>query len=189
MAIPVCSFETIPMNNQIFIITGTQGSGKTTFLSKLITYLNAEGISIGGFIAHGFWKDNIRDCFELEDLQTGKKIILSQTKPIDGWEKFRRFYFNPEGFGFGEKILSPDNLINTKLIAIDEIGPFELQGKGWRKAIDKLLKETTIPMIWVCRESILKELIAEFDLQNYHMYFISKETPENLTRSIISKLK
>ena len=187
MAIPVCSFETIPMNNQIFIIAGTQGSGKTTFLSQLITLLKAE-LLVGGFIAHGFWKDNIRDGFELEDLQTGKKVVLSQTEPIEGWEKFRRFYFNPEGFEFGEKALSPDNLINTELITIDEIGPFELEGNGWRKVIDILCEESNKPMIWVCRESILKDIITEFNLKSYWIYNISKESPENLSRIIIKKL-
>ena len=176
------------MNNQIFIITGTQGSGKTTFLSELMTYLKAEGISIGGFIAHGFWKDNIRNGFELENLQTGEKVVLSQAKPVEGWEKFRRFYFNPDSFEFGEKLLSPDNLINTELIAIDEIGPFELQGNGWRKAIDKLLEDTNTPMIWVCRKSILTEIVAEFNLKSYHIFNISKENPEVLAREIISQL-
>lgn len=176
------------MDNRIFIITGTQGSGKTTFLSELINHLKVRDISIGGFIAHGFWKENIRDGFELEDLQTGEKIVLSQTEPIEGWEKFRRFYFNPDGFEFGEKILSPDNRINTELIAIDEIGPFELQGKGWRKAIDILLEKTNTSMIWVCREGILTKIVAEFNLKSYHIFNTSQENPEVLAREIISQL-
>ena len=176
------------MKYKIIIITGEQGSGKTTFLSKLIKHLKAEGISIGGFIAHGFWKDNIRHKFELEDLQTGDRILLSQTEPVEGWEKFSRFYFNPEGFEFGGKILLPERLKNTDLVVIDEIGPFELLGNGWRKAIDKLFKKTNKPMIWVCRKSILKELVAEFDLQSYRIYNISEETPENLSPIIVKKL-
>ena len=176
------------MNNSIFIITGPQGSGKTTFLVRLVRLLKKEGVAVGGFVAHGFWKDDRRNRFELEDLQNGKKTILSQTEAVEGWEKFRRFYFNPDGFAFGEKILSPDNLQNVEIIVIDEIGPFELQGKAWRKSIDTLLRETNKPMIWVCRESILKELVVEFDLQDYHIINISNETPENLFPGIIAKL-
>jgi len=177
------------MQNKIFIITGQQGSGKTTFLSELINHLKAEGISVGGFIAHGFWKDNIRDGFELEDLQTGEKIVLSQSEPVAKWKKFRRFYFNPEGFKFGEKILSPERSENMDLIAIDEIGPFELEGKGWRKAIDNLIQETNKPMIWVCRKNILSEIIAEFNLCSFHIYNISQEDAEVIAKEIISKSK
>ena len=176
------------MNNKIFIITGTQGSGKTNFLAELIKYLKKESVSVGGFIAHGFWKDNIRDKFELEDIQTGDRIILSQIEPVEGWEKFRRFYFNPEGFVFGGKLLSPERLINTDLIIIDEIGPFELLGNGWRKAINQLLNETSTPMIWVCRESILKELVLEFKLQSYRKFNILQDVPETMAREIISRL-
>ncbi len=177
------------MDNRIFIITGQQGSGKTTFLSELINHLRAEDISIGGFMAHGFWKDNIRDGFELEDLKTGEKIVLSQTDSVEGWEKFRRFYFNPKGFVFGGKSLSPENLDNIELIAIDEIGPFELEGKGWGKAIDMLLTETNKPMIWVCRESILSEIIAEYNLESYCIYNISQDEPKIIAKEIISRLK
>ena len=173
------------MQNKIFILTGSQGSGKTSFLIELINYLKKEGVSIGGFIAHGFWKDDIRDKFELENIQTGDRIILSQTEPVEGWEKFRRFYFNPEGFEFGGKVLSLEKLKNTDLIVIDEIGPFELQGNGWRKAINKLLKETNTPMIWVCRESILKELITEFKLQSCRKFNILQDVPEKVARKII----
>jgi nucleoside-triphosphatase len=115
-------------------------------------------------------------------------MVLSQTKPVEGWEKFRRFYFNPKGFAFGKGILSPDNLQNTEIIVIDEIGPFELQGKGWRKAIDKLLVETNKPMIWVCRESILKEIVEGFNLQSYQVIDILKEVPDKIASGIISQL-
>ncbi len=176
------------MQNMIFLITGPQGHGKTTFLIELVNLLKKKDILTGGFVAHGFWKDNVRDGFELEDLQTGEKIVLSQTVAMEGWEKFRRFYFNPGGFAFGEKILSPKNLVDADVIAIDEIGPFELQGRGWRKAIDKLIKEINKPMVWVCRKSILEELVKEFKLRSYHVFDIQKEVPEKVARMVLPKL-
>ncbi len=155
------------MNNKVFIITGSQGSGKTTFLDKLIKHLKAEGVSVGGFIAHGFWNNNERSGFELENIQTGEKIILCQTNPAKGWQKFRRFYFNPEGFAFGNKVLDPANLGKTDFIAIDEVGPFELENRGWAQAIKLLLHNIDKPMIWVVRKSLIKEILSHFSINDF----------------------
>jgi nucleoside-triphosphatase THEP1 len=154
------------MNNKVFVITGSQGSGKTTSLIKLTKHLKDEGLSVGGIIAHGFWNNNERTGFELENIQTGEKIILCQTNPAKGWAKFRRFYFNPEGFDFGNKVLDPANLDKTEIIVIDEVGPLELEDKGWAQAIKSLLKTTGKPVIFVVRESLTKDIIKHFKIEN-----------------------
>jgi len=154
------------MKSKIFIISGKQGSGKTTFLTKLIEHLHKENKLAGGIIAHGFWKNNERSGFELENIRTGEKIILCQTDPVQGWEKFRRFYFNPEGFVFGNSALEPEYIANTDIIVIDEVGPLELEDKGWAQAIKSLLKTTGKPVIFVVRESLTKDIIKHFKIEN-----------------------
>ena len=42
------------MKNIVFLITGQQGSGKTTFLSHVVDELNKFGIQSGGFLAEDF---------------------------------------------------------------------------------------------------------------------------------------
>jgi len=158
----------------IFFITGSQGSGKTTFLIELIEILKQKGISAGGFSAHGYWKNDLRDKFELEDFKTGDKMILCKRQPVEGWQKFRHFYFNPQGFAFGQKALRSSNLSKVDIIAIDEIGPFELEGKGWSKAIDLLIHQTDTPMIWVVRESILQEIIDHWNIESYIVFDIKQ---------------
>ena len=174
------------MHNMIFFITGSQGSGKTTFLIELIEILKQKGITAGGFSAHGYWKNNLRDKFELEDLKTGNKMILCKRQPVEGWQKFRHFYFNPEGFTFGQKALSSSNLSKVDIIAIDEIGPFELEGKGWSKDIDSLIHKTDIPMIWVVRESILQEIIDHWNIESYIVFDIKTESPEKIADKILN---
>ena len=161
------------MKSKIFIITGGQGSGKTTFLANLIEYLRKENILIGGIIANGFWENNVRTGFELEDIYTGEKKILCLTNPIEGWEKFRRFYFNPEGFEFGNKVLNPANLAKADIIVIDEVGPFELEDKGWAQAIKSLLKINKKPMIWVVRENLTEDIITHFEIDDFNMFDIN----------------
>ena len=166
------------MKSKIFILTGTQGSGKTTFLKNLVEYLRKENILIGGIIANGFWENNVRTGFDLEDILTGEKILLCQTNPTEGWEKFRRFYFNPEGFTFGNKVLNPVNIAKADIIVIDEVGPFELEGKGWTPAIKSLLKTIEKPMIWVVRESLTEDIIAHFKIDDFDVIDINSSVSD-----------
>jgi hypothetical protein len=41
-------------------------------------------------------------------------------------------------------------------------------------------------MIWVCRKSIIEELVSEFKLQSYLIFNIEEGSPETLSQ-IISK--
>ncbi len=174
------------MNNKVFIITGSQGSGKTTFLTKLTKHLKAEGLTVSGFIAHGFWNNNERAGFELENIQTGEKIILCQTNPAKGWDKFRKFYFNPEGFAFGNRVLDPANLEKTDFIAIDEVGPFELKNRGWAQAIKLLLHNIDKPMIWVVRKSLIEEILSHFNINDFTILDVN--VAENENAELISNL-
>ena len=58
-----------------------------------------------------------------------------------------------------------DPLIHT--IIIDEIGPLELQGKGWdewlQRSMDRLL---TKDVIFVVRETIVEDVIRRYGLEN-----------------------
>ncbi len=113
-------------------------------------------------------------------------MILCKRQPVEGWQKFRHFYFNPEGFTFGQKALSSSNLSKVDIIAIDEIGPFELEGKGWSKDIDSLIHKTDIPMIWVVRESILQEIIDHWNIESYLVFDIKTESPEKVADKILN---
>ncbi|MCD4694912.1 MAG: hypothetical protein K8S16_01630, partial [Bacteroidales bacterium] len=42
------------MQNKIFIITGEQGSGKTTFLTDVVNGLKKSKVSVGGILAEGY---------------------------------------------------------------------------------------------------------------------------------------
>ena len=176
------------MLNKIIIITGEQGSGKTTFLQEMIFGLANNDVQIAGILAEGFWKNYERDHFELIDLKSKNSILYCQREPNDGWEKLRHFYINPDGQKFGEAALDPKYLKNADIIVIDEIGPFELKGKGWAKVIKSILK--MLPekiMIWVVRESLLNEVIDHFKILPLKIYNVEKVCSENIT-SYINKL-
>jgi nucleoside-triphosphatase THEP1 len=52
----------------------------------------------------------------------------------------------------------------TGLLAVDEVGPLELQGGGVRKALDRALAVRAGPTLLVVRETILASLLASLGL-------------------------
>ncbi len=140
--------------------------GKQLFLKELIAKLRGKGYRIGGILAEGFWNGGSRDRFELVDLRTNDRILYCQRKAINDWPKIRHFYVNPKGIEFGEKALLPSNLEDTEIIAIDEIGPFEMDGKGWANALKRISEDLPDhPMIWTVRSALL-EPVKNYFLDN-----------------------
>lgn len=159
------------MKNKVFIITGEQGSGKTTFLLQVIWELKKAGILMAGFIAEGFWLNNKRSHFELVDIRNENRILFCSKEFHQGWEQIGHFYINPASISFGEKILELAVKNQFTICVIDEIGPFELQNKGWAPSIHSIIKANpNLPMICVIRENLVQKTIAHFDMKNFNLF-------------------
>lgn len=181
--IHACSL--LKVNNKIVIITGDQGSGKTSLLFRLVAGLDVCGLTPGGFAAEGFWNQNTRSHFELVDLITGKRILFCSIIKQLNWYKTGQFYINPEAVRFGEELLNPEGIMKSDFVSIDEIGPFEIGGNGWTKAIHKI--SDFLPaksMIWIVRKSLLQTVIEYYNLQN----FIILSTERGQTHDWIDKV-
>lgn len=173
------------MKHNIIIITGEQGSGKTTFLQELLFELANKDVQIGGILAEGFWKNYERDYFELIDLKSNNKLLFCQREPKEGWEKLRHFYINPEGQKFGEAALDPEYLKDSDILVVDEIGPFELKGKGWAKSIEFLLQVPIKTMIWIVRKSLLNEVIAYYKVNPLKIFNVKEVCADNVAAYVI----
>lgn len=176
------------MDNKIFIISGKKGSGKTTFLKEAIKFLKETEIQVGGIVAEGYWRNNQRESFDLINQTTGDKIVFCQRDEVENWDKIRHFYLNPKGQKFGEASLKTSNLKNCDLVVIDELGPFELEGKGWSFALKKLISHSNLPMIWVIREGLENEILNYFSVSSTKIFSITEDTPKKLIEIIITNI-
>ncbi len=97
----------MPVNDPrpVFILTGETGSGKTTFLMKLIEELRGKALSLAGFVALSVPGDGPSGSYNILDLVSGKILSLASRKFTEGWEQIGNFYFNPEGYRWGKRYL------------------------------------------------------------------------------------
>jgi len=171
-------------DQKIMIISGKQRQGKTTFLKEVITQLEKENISFDGIIAEGIDHNSKREGFNLIHLKTHKSYSLATTTPTANFSQYGRFYFDKAVFA---KINGLLRNTTANFIIIDEVGPLEIQDKGWASAIEKLL-EMNIPMIWVVRKSLLAPVTDHWQISQAQVFDIGKYTPDKVVNAVKKQL-
>lgn len=172
--------------NQVFIITGEQGAGKTTKLIQVVEELKKRNYKIAGFVAPGFWKSNLRTGFELIDVFTGKKYILCQNSTKEDFIQIGRFYFNPSAIESGKRILQNAISLSTDFVVIDEIGIFELEGELWASSLYSLFRDTQHKILITVRSKFLEQVIIKFKLTDPIITNLDQSSKE-ITNLILSE--
>ena len=75
----------------------------------------------------------------------------------------------------------------ANFIIIDEIGPLEMQNKGWSSAIENLLATNT-PMIWIVRKSLLASVTNHWQIHQAQVFDISKYTTKKVVNAVKKQL-
>jgi len=172
--------------SKVFIITGRQGEGKTTFLTSVLTELSLGGIKAAGFCADGQWRDNLRTKFEIVDINGTGRRLLCCDEAVKGFEKVGRFYFNPKTIQWGEDLLLTSRDNEPRLYVVDEIGKFELAQKVWYKAFHNLLEEK-LPVLITVRKEILGHVIEYFQIQEPIVFGLDN-TQKKVAQTIAAQL-
>jgi nucleoside-triphosphatase THEP1 len=174
-------------NNQVYIITGGQGTGKTSFLVCLIKELHRKRVKVGGFVAEGLWKEDKRFGFNLIGITDFASISLCTKDPNPFHIKLGNYYFNPDAIKIGNEILQHDQR-NAEIIIVDEIGIFELQEKLWFNSFQQLLASCSKPLIISVRDKIVDEVIKKFALQHVQVFGVKDHVPD-IIDTILAGLK
>ncbi len=142
--------------SDIIIFTGPIGSGKTTYLQKFISDKNCDG----------FLSPIINGKRYLQRIKNEEKKLL-ETDSEEGI-KIGKYTFDKEAFIWAKEILSNLLKINPDYLVIDEIGPLELNGKGFEPMIAEIFKEfserNNLDLIIVVRESLLEKVIEHYKM-------------------------
>ncbi len=169
----------------VFILTGDKRSGKTSFLSDCLQTLKKENIRVGGILSPAVHDGTTRIGFDVMDILSQTRVPLCRTTHNPDNIKLGDYYFHPNGIRFGNNALSLNGIGSCELVIIDEVGPLELDGKGWAESLDKIIPELTSPLLIVVRESLIKAVSNRWDFTPAIVWKYRRETGDILMRDVL----
>lgn len=148
------------MSKNIYILTGPVSTGKTTRLLDWSLKTN-EVFGIASPVIRNrrmFFDLSTRAVFSME-AEDGNSPIL----------KIGKYNFSMAAFINAEKIISEGMKNNTGYLVMDEIGPLEIQGKGFGNILKKILsiQERNYHLVLVIRDKILEDALKHFGIEKY----------------------
>lgn len=170
----------------IFIVTGDIHEGKSTFVRQFSDFLLKEGKTAGGFITRGTSKNGVRENFSLFDIKTQKEHAFISSEEVENWTKFKRFYFNPDTFIKGMKIIQDSVKDNSDLIILDEIGYMETEKNGWYNVMEFLSENSDKKQVWVCSKDLAKQFAEEMNIPENNIVSITKTDLKKLHQIIFN---
>jgi len=176
--------QELAIHHNVFIVCGKVHSGKTAFMGKFIQECRKIGVQVDGILATGTFIENQRDTFSLIHIREGQSYELAAREKKPGWFSYRRYFFNPSAFERGLDILTKGLAENNDILVLDEIGPMELGGRGWYRALQVLDRNYRIPQVWVVREKILGEVRDRWNIPEENVFHIKKYRPVELLQKI-----
>jgi nucleoside-triphosphatase THEP1 len=140
-------------HNKLVLWTGQKHSGKTTSAASLVNTSRKEGFSVVGLLAPSVYHDGELHGFDVIDLQNETRVPLARRKAEAG-----RFEFLQNGLKVGNAALSTEATKSAELIVIDEFGPLEMNGRGWRKSVESLISSNNALILLVVRQELAESV-------------------------------
>lgn len=171
---------------RVFILTGAQGSGKTTFLLKLTVALAKRNISVGGILAPVVLQNGERLGYDVQDIANGQRVPLCRIGMGTAELRAGPFAFLNQGITLGEDALITAAAAHTPVIVVDEIGPLELSGKGWSSAVPRILTRNGSVAILVVRPALIDYVTGRWQITPEATWDVAQITVEDATEAISS---
>lgn len=144
------------------VVTGERGTGKTTFVTSVVEGLRERGLRVAGILSPGETRDGVRWSIDLVDLSTGERRLFATRDDVPDWLEVGSFRVEPGALDAGARALAPERVSRADVVVVDEVGPWELSGKGWSAALDGLRSDGGPPLLLVVRRSLVDEVLARF---------------------------
>ncbi|MEA2054825.1 MAG: nucleoside-triphosphatase [Candidatus Thermoplasmatota archaeon] len=138
-----------------FLLTGEKNSGKSTAVYKMVR--NAS-FSCGGVLSLPVISNGAKIGIDALDIMTGESKALARVGGDFKGIEMGRYKISGKGIKHGENAINRA-IGNCKLVVIDEIGPLELNGRGWIKAAEYALESES--NVFIVVRSQLRDAFIE----------------------------
>ena len=174
----------VTTQNRLILWTGPKHCGKTTSAARLIQMARTEGYIVAGILEPSLYDNGELLGFDVLNVQNQKRTPLARRNK--GKSQTGSFNFIKNGLKFGNAVLSTEAIKFADLIIIDEFGPLELKGQGWRRNIDSLMSSSNAVILIIIRQE-LKDTFHQLyaDVPCLELEAIE----ENSTLEVIAMLK
>ncbi len=145
------------------LLTGPQGTGKTTACWKALPGLRATGVKIAGFVSPPLLDaTGAKTGIQMVDLTTGQSHTFARVVASEESADIGVYRLEEDAEAWARGVLAAALLANVDWLVIDEIGPLELHRQaGFAFALEPLSDPVRIPnAIVIVREYLVNELAA-----------------------------
>lgn len=140
----------------LILWTGPRHSGKTSSAAGLAEAMRRDGSTVGGFLAPSVYREKTLVGFQILDLQTGRRATLARRGPKGS--SVVGFGFCERGMQLGRQALQATIASPVDLVVVDEFGPLELDGRGWRSDVESLLRSGSAVLLLVVRSEVVRRV-------------------------------
>jgi nucleoside-triphosphatase THEP1 len=164
----------------VIILSGDIGSGKTTFLKGFFGRGPKSGLRLperDGFLSLRVMEKGRVTGYDLFDLKNSTLHPLLRRSKAAAERMVGDYRVLPEGMAAGETILRRAR--PSGLLVVDEVGPLELDGRGFWPALSEILRDRTRRVLIVVRVSLVgrfSPLFAAHDVRVVPIDLPSRET-------------
>jgi nucleoside-triphosphatase THEP1 len=164
----------------LYILTGDLRSGKTTFLRDLAEELRLRAVRVSGILSVRRLKDDGTDGYDAVGIPFFGSELLCTDRKEAGFITWEIYHFNPAGFAFGDTVFDAARHDRAEVFILDEIGPLEVEGKGWANLLGRLLNAGFPVAIVTIRRSMLERVTSGLDGLPWRVW--------DITRSDVKKM-
>jgi nucleoside-triphosphatase THEP1 len=146
-------FRGLP-DRQIAILTGAQGTGKTTTCGRLLGQARDLGLDCAGILSPAHFDGGVKVGIDVVDARTEERRRLAEVDELPGRLRVGPYRFHEGAVAWGVARLV--TACPCDILFVDEIGPLEMdRGEGWVNALDVLRTGHYSLAVVVVRQSLV----------------------------------
>ncbi|MGC9375155.1 MAG: nucleoside-triphosphatase [Bacteroidales bacterium] len=176
--------EQMNFTQKVFIVTGSIGQGKTTFIQKIIKNFQSKGITLGGIYSPRVMQGKSTVGYDIIDINTNEREAFLRQNFTKNNLKIGRFNINLQGLQKGINTIKESSNPNIQIVIIDEVGMLELENNGWAKNIEELIRNSQNHVLLVIRDSFVEQAIEKWKIKNYLVFDIQEKDFTSISNTI-----